>query len=393
MQLILKRIRHIFANMDKPLLILSIGMFIFGLLNIVTASSREAVVNYDLPLYYYFFQQLKMIIIGLILSFFILNINTTAYRTLAPIGFVIILIFAILPSFHGEEIKGAKNWLNIMGFQFQPSELAKPVIIVTLAVLFEKYTRVLRDKNTRHWDIIGIILFVGLAIPLIVFFQKDFGTMFIMGCIWLIMFLASPIFSKEKIKTFGFLAILIGVGCMLLITKQGYILSEAQLERFNFRNPCSVENYEKSGYQTCNGLIALNGGGAFGLGIGKSKQKYSYIPEPHTDSVFAIIGEEYGVLRSSFIFVAYILILYRILKIASGATTTRGRFICLGIASGLFMHILVNMGGLFDVMPLTGVPLPFLSYGGSYTIALLCSLALVQKIQIETNLKHVKVNV
>ena len=175
---------------------------------------------------------------------------------------------------------------------------------------------------------------------------------------------------------------------MLLSTK-GYILSPEQLDRFNFFNPCS--NYEEGGYQTCNGFIAINDGGAFGLGGGKSKQKYSYIPEPHTDSVFAIIVEEQGFFKSLVIFLGYIIVLKRILSLSSKANTLRGRYICLGVATYIFMHILVNLGGIFGIMPLTGVPNPFLSYGGSFTISLIISLALVQRIHIETKRQKIKV--
>ena len=128
-----------------------------------------------------------------------------------------------------------------------------------------------------------------------------------------------------------------------------------------------------------------------GLGIGKSKQKYSYIPEPHTDSAFAIIAEEYGVIGSVFIFLGYALILWRITMIASKASTLRGRYICLGVAAYIFAHIFINMGGLFGIIPLTGVPLPFFSYGGSFAISLIVSLALVQRVNVETKNQKIKV--
>lgn len=385
----MKGIKKTLRDMDKPLLFLTVFMFVFGLLNIVTASSREAVLNTGESVYYYFFQQSKMLIIGVVLSIFILNINTKKYYKLAPLAFFGVLGLVLLLSFSGSEHRGAQNWLSLGGFSFQPSELAKPVIIVCLSLLFEMNYKKLRDKNNKHYDIIGYILIVGLFIPALVFLQKDFGTMFITVAIFGVMFLASPILKIEKLKTIGILCIVVVFGCLILIAKQGYILSNAQLARFDFIKPCS--NYETGGYQVCNGFIAFNDGGLFGLGIGKSKQKYSYIPEPHTDSVFAIIGEEYGVLRCSLIFIAYALILKHILDISSKASTIRGRYMCLGVAVYIFMHILVNLGGLLGLMPLTGVPLPFLSYGGTFTICLMASLAVVQRVNIETRNKKIKV--
>ena len=168
------------------------------------------------------------------------------------------------------------------------------------------------------------------------------------------------------------------------------ILNEARLSRFTtFLDPCG--NYENGGYQVCNSYIAINDGGLWGLGIGKSKQKYSYIPEPHTDSAFAIIAEEYGIYRSVFIFILYGILLYRIAIIGSKAASLRGRYICVGIISYIFIHIFVNLGGMFGLIPLTGVPLPFLSYGGSFVLSLIASLAIVQRICIESKNKKVKI--
>ena len=381
-------IKNKFKSMDIPLLIITIILFVFGLLNIVTASSNESISRYNTPLYHYFFQQLKILIVGGVIALIIINIDTKKYRFFAPLAFFFVLSLLFYLLFAGTDVRGSRNWLKIFNFQFQPSEFAKPVVIVCLGLLFETFYKKLRNKKIKHYDMIGVILFVGLLIPTIVFLEKDFGTMFILICIFGIMFLASPIYRIEKLKTILFLIVLAFVGCLIMINQKGYILNKTQLNRFNFYNPC--ERYEKGGYQVCNGFIALNRGGLFGVGISKSTQKYSYIPEPHTDSVFAIIGEEYGLLRCSIIFILYIIILKRILDLASRANTIRGKYFCLGIATYIFMHILVNLGGLFGVLPLTGVPLPFLSYGGSFTISLIISLAIVQRVAIETKNKKIK---
>lgn len=385
-----KNLKHLIKNMDKPLLILSMGLFIFGLLNIVTASSREAVVRYNVSMYFYFFRQLQMLAAGLIASYVLVNLNTKSYNLLIRPIYICVLVMVGLLFFFGDEVNGAAVWLPIpiIG-NVQPGEFAKPVIIIFLAVLFEQYYRLFRSKDNKRYEKIGIILIVGCLIPVLTFLQKDLGTMLIMMITFGVMFLASPIKKFDKLKTVLLMAGVALVGVAIIVLKQGYLLSEAQIARFDYVNPCS--KYESTGYQICNGFIALNDGGLFGLGIGKSKQKYSYIPEPHTDSVFAIIGEEYGVLRSSAIFIAYIIVLYRILKIAMVANTIKGRYICLGVATYLFAHIFINLGGLFGMIPLTGVPLPFLSYGGSYAISLMCSLAVVQRVHIENKTKEIKV--
>ncbi len=389
MRKVVRNIKHIVQDMDKPLLFVSIALFVFGLLNIVTASSSEAVTS-EAPLYYYFYQQLKMLVAGFIVSIIIFCYDTKKYKPLALFGFVAILGLLLYLSMYGTDHRGSRNWiaLPIIG-RVQPSEFAKPVMIVCLALLFERFYARLRNKKINHYDMIGIILFVGLSYPAIVFLQKDFGTMFILFMIFFVMFLGSPILRIDKMKTFAFLFVLAIFAGLVLLSTKGYILSPEQMDRFNFFNPCS--NYEEGGYQTCNGFIAINDGGAFGLGGGKSKQKYSYIPEPHTDSVFAIIVEEQGFFRSLIIFLGYIIILKRILSLSSRANTLRGRYMCLGVATYIFMHILVNLGGLFGILPLTGVPNPFLSYGGSFTISLIISLAIVQRVHIETKRQKIKV--
>ena len=386
-----KNLRHLIKNMDKPLLILTLGLFIFGLLNILTASSREAVIRYNVSMYFYFFRQLQMIIFGLFGAYVLLNLRTKAYVSLIKPAYLFVFVMVILLFFMGVEVHGVVRWvpIPILG-NIQPSEFAKPIIIIFLAVLFERFYRLFRSPNakTRN-EKIGVILFIGCFIPVIVFLQGDLGTSLIMLIIFGVMFLLSPIKRMDKLLTIMLMVGLLIVAAAGLFLTQGRILQDYQLRRFDFINPCA--NYETTGYQTCNGFIALNDGGLFGLGIGRSRQKYSYIPEPHTDSVFAIIGEEYGLLRSSLIFIAYIVILFRILKIAVVANTMRGRYICLGVATYIFAHIFINLGGLFAVIPLTGVPLPFLSYGGSFAISLLCSLAVVQRVHIENKTQKIKV--
>jgi len=386
----IKNAKNLISKMDKSLLIMTILLFLFGLLNIVSASSREAVVRYEVSTYHYFFKQLEMLIIGSFLSVFLLNLKTSAYKGLVPVIYIIVLMLVILLFPLGVEVNGATNWLPIPGIgTIQPSEFSKPVTIIFISVLFEQFYRLFKSDNPKRYEKIGLILIIACVIPLLTFLQKDLGSVLIMISVFGVMFLSSPLKRVDKLKTIG-LVIAVGlIGMAIIVLRQGNLLSNAQMARFDFFNPCS--KYETTGYQVCNGFIALNDGGLFGLGIGKSKQKYSYIPEPHTDSIFAIIGEEYGVLKCSFIFLSYIFIIFRILKISTNSTTVRGRFICLGIATYIFMHIFINLGGLFGVIPLTGVPLPFLSYGGSYAISLMCSLAVVQRIHIENKMKKIKV--
>ena len=162
----------------------------------------------------------------------------------------------------------------------------------------------------------------------------------------------------------------------------GYILSGAQESRLNnFFNPCS--KYEDTGYQVCNGFIAIHNGGLFGVGLGNSSQKYLYLPESHTDFIFAILVEELGLLTGIGVLLLYALMLYRILKIAKDSYNLRNSILAYGTFWFLVFHIIVNLCGMLSILPLTGVPLPLMSYGGSSTINFVAMLFLTQRVAIE----------
>ena len=386
----IKKAMRTFAEMDKILFFTSLILIIFGALNIVTASSREAVVNADANLFYYFYKYMIILAISLVGFLFVIKIPTKNYKKWLPFLYIVILGMNLFLVLNGVATRGANNWIDLKVIKIQPSEFAKPVLIITMALFFEMYYKKLKNINEKHDTIIWKIIGFSLIFPIVVFLQKDLGTAIILFGIFLVLFVFSPISKSEKIKAS---LISIGVIAILLFVRlsiSGYILSDAQMSRLNnFFNPCS--KYEDTGYQVCNAFIAINNGGLTGVGLGKSTQKYSYIPEPHTDMVFAIIAEENGVIWCALIFIAYLIIIYRILKLSTKTKNLKNKYICLGVAVYFFLHIFINLGGLFGIIPLTGVPLPFLSYGGSFTLSLIMTLAVVQRIHIEMKNEKIKV--
>lgn len=385
----MKKIKRYLNSMDKKLLNSVIMLCIFGLLNIVTASSREAVTNLDASMFYYFYRHALFLIFGLIGSIIIISIPTKKYYKFTIILYGVIIFINLILIIKGSAHRGANNWLSIGPFKLQPSEFAKPILIVTLACLFEKYYKHLKNKTESTIFIIMMILIMGFSLALIVYNQRDLGTAAIIAGIFGVMLFTSPINKKYKFESIIVLLVIILILIFYILISGNSLLTKAQSSRLDFYNPCS--KYEQSGYQVCNAFIAINKGGMFGVGIGKSSQKYSYIPEPHTDMVFSIIAEEYGLLRSTCIFILYLIIIYRILKLASNTSSIKGRYICIGCATYIFLHIFINLGGLFGVIPLTGVPLPFLSYGGSFTLSLLAMLAVVQRVHIENKNKKIEI--
>ena len=382
--------RNLFKDMNKSLLIITLILIIFGTLNIVTASSREAVINNDVNLYYYFFKHIFILFISFIGFLVIIKVPTKRYYRFMILIYGIIFSLNLYLILKGVSTRGANNWINLKVIKVQPSEFAKPVLIVYLSMLFEKYNKKLNSSKESHASMIWEIIGFGLMFPILVFLQKDLGTAIILLMIFVVLFLSSPISKGEKFKAVILTGIIGVIGLFTMLSFSGYILSDAQLSRFDFYNPCS--KYNSSGYQICNAFIAINSGGLKGVGIGKSTQKYSYIPEPHTDMVFSIISEENGFIFGLIILILYLVIIAKILSLSSKVKNVKNRYICLGVATYIFAHILINLGGLFGIIPLTGVPLPFLSYGGSYTLSLICTLAIIQRVHIEYKNEKIKLS-
>ena len=381
-------LRRVIKDSDKLILFITIVLSLFGLFNIVTASSREAVINLEKSIYYYFYRHLLILVASLVATIIVMNMPLKKYYKFIPLLFFGIIGLNVFLIVQGTTTRGASNWIDLGFFNLQPSEVAKPIMIIALAFYLEKFSKVLTSNKVSHLKYLLIILSIGIPLILLVVLQKDLGTAIILAMIFTVIFLTSPILPHDKFKTIFVGGVLLLVGVLGYIVIKGNPLTKAQLSRFDYRNPCS--HYSTTGYQICNAFIAINKGGAFGLGIGKSTQKYSYIPEPHTDMVFSIISEENGLVGGSLIFLCYIVLIYRILRLARITDTIKNRYICIGVATYIFMHIAINLGGLFGLIPLTGVPLPFLSYGGSFTLSLLISIALVQRVSIETKrrVKH-----
>lgn len=372
------KLRKLFRNLDKRLLIISILFIVFGLIMIFSASSISATLQYGLPEYYFFRKQLIIIIVGGIASFICLFIPIKRYKFLSLLGILgIICVLALLKTY-GTVTNSARSWFSLFGgFSIQPSEFAKLFIILFLACSYGSKKRI---KNVQD---LFIPLIPCAIVAVLVACEPDLGTALIITCITALIFFALPIEKNKTIQLVKGLAIIaIGLGVIFLNNIPSF-LTETQASRFNYHNPCS-RYLEETGYQVCNGYIAINNGGITGVGLGKSTQKYLYLPEAHTDFIFPIIVEELGLIGGALVLLAYIILLYSLLVIACNASNLTGSIIAFGTFSYILMHIIVNIGGFLALIPLTGVPLPFLSYGGSYMLNLMVLLGLCQRVAIET---------
>lgn len=366
---------RIFNKMDKLLLILSIIMFGFGLFMILDASSMRSFIDYGTN-NRFFFKQLVILIISFFASIFTIFIPTKKYKKWVIPIYIFTVALLIYLCFFGEYSNGAKSWIYIGPFGIQPSEIAKLVIIIFTGVYYKANQKLL---NGFIPSIIPLI--VGAIVTLLTFLQPDGGTGLILFLITIIMFFISPVPKKNKFKV-----IIIGAGLLvtiLLLKVFGvHILTKTQLDRFNFLEPCT-RYQESTGFQVCNGYIAINNGKLFSISPGNSMQKYLYLPEAYTDFIFPIIVEEFGLISGILVILVYMLIIYRIIYQARKSNNIGSALICYGVASYIFLHVVINLVGVLGLLPLTGVPLPFLSYGGSFALTLSIALAVIQRISIE----------
>lgn len=366
-------------KMDKPLIIVSVVLFVFGLIMILSASSMESYMRYAKSPYYYFFKQAIFLVGGVFIFFFTILIPTKVYRKLSwPLVIVVITALAGL-TISGYVANNAASWYEIGPIKIQPSEIAKIVLIIFLSCYFDKYKSRLSNKFT-----LILPLIVGAIITILVAIQPDVGTAFIIFAIVMCMFYSVPVKKGERsIVTKLIISVVLLISLVMVATK-GSILQDYQLERFNFKDPCDRYR-DDTGYQLCNSFIAFKNGSLTGQGIGKSTQKYLYLPESYTDFIFPIIVEEWGFLVGTLVLILFFVLLYRIFRISRNAKNLRNSLLAFGVFMYLLLHIVINLGGVMGVIPLTGVPLPFLSYGGSYCLSLLFALGLVARVSIENN--------
>lgn len=370
--------KKIAKYLDKPLLIVSVILFVIGLIMVFSASNVTAYMSHKVSPYNYFIKQALFLVAGIILFLVMIKFTTKAYGMFSWGLLLIIIVSLLLLLIIGKSKNQAISWYDLGPISIQPSEFAKIVTIVWLARYYEK------NKKMTSYGKSLFPLFICGTIALLVFLQPDLGTTIIYSVIVAVMFLAAPILKEIKTKTvFGILGLVVFAGVILLGSGKSVLL-ERQVERFDFSNPC--DKLLTSGNQVCNCYIAINNGGLTGVGLGNSTQKYLYLPEPYTDFIFAIIVEELGVLFGIGIIILYMFLLYRILKIGRESPTNRGALLCYGIAVYIFLHIAINLMGIFGMMPMTGVPLPFMSYGGSFTICLIAALTIVQRVSVENGL-------
>jgi len=379
--------KKIFNKIDKILLLITIIFVILGLLMIFSASSVRALIVYGTS-YQFLIKQIIFILLGIFVFLTVIKIPTKNYGVISVAGLSAVFGLLLALLLYGSFTNSSRSWFYIGGFGIQPSELAKVVLIVFTGYFYGKNYKSI-NKNNIYLTCIPLV--VAAILAAFVILQPDFGTAVIMLGIIFFIFISLPISKIIKYKIVGFALSLVFLIVGVVLFSGGSVFSSRQMSRFDYTNPC--ERYTESngtGYQVCNGYIAINTGGFFGKGIGQSTQKFLYLPEAHTDFIFCIIVEELGLITGIGILLLYVLMIFRIYKIAKKCNKLSNSIICYGVATYITLHIVINLIGVLGIAPLTGVPLPFLSYGGSFFLSLVLAISIVQRIAYENNVYYEK---
>jgi cell division protein FtsW len=281
----------------------------------------------------------------------------------------------------GEEINGATRWLNLGPFSFQPAELLKFALVLYLAAWLAERIRT-NQLDKKNEVLIPLLIITGLSGVLVAVLQKDLGTMVALASIISCMLFVSGVSMRIYSRFIGLLA---SAGLVMIL------LFPHRLERlFTFISPS--QDVDGTGYHIDQALIAIGSGGWFGTGLGKSVQVFGYLPEAISDSVFAIVGEQFGFIGSMLILFLYGALAVRLLRIIERAPTSYMRLIGAGMFGWLLAHVFVNVGAMLGLLPLTGIPLPFLSLGGTSLIFITAGFGIMFNISRYTSLAYEKEN-
>jgi len=362
-----------FRNFDNLLNVAVIGLLFIGTL-LVYAGTREWFRSYGLDPEYYLKRHILNILIGALLAYGTTLIDYRLLRAYTPIiwlASVIGLVIVLIPGF-GSKINGARAWISLPGgFQLQPAELAKIAIIVGIAMI-------MADRENANQDPTDLDVLKALAISavpvLLIVAQPDLGTVLIISAAILAMISASGAPSRWVIG----LLILAVIGVFTAI--QTGAVSQYQIARLqSFVDPSA--DPQATGYQLRQSRITIGSGGILGKGLFNGPQTNGrFVPEQQTDFIFTVAGEELGFIGCSLILALYVLFFLRAFAICRRSSDLFGRLVCIGVIAWFSFQAFENIGMTMGLMPMTGVPLPFLSYGGSSMFANLIGVGLLQNV-------------
>ena len=355
--------RNFEQNLYYAILISTLSLLAIGLVMVLSASTQISV-NQTGNQFQIATRQLMFAVIGLVLMYFVSKLPVSFFIKWANLFIfiaILLLLVVLIPSV-GISVAGQRNWINIYGgFRLQPSEFAKLAIIIWgAAVLSQKL-----KKSDLTWNqLLMPVYWVGLGITVLVVAQGDVGTALIILPIVLALY-----FAAGAPLILNLVNALLGLVAVAVLTIQ----APYRMQRWiSWRDPFA--DPEGAGWQIIQGQYALAQGGIFGLGLGASRQKWGWLPAAHTDFIFAVVGEELGLVGTFFVLFLFIVLILASLTLARKTKNTFTRIYATGVAGWILFQATINLGGVLGLLPITGVPLPLISYGGSSLLFVLVAI-------------------
>lgn len=349
------------------LIIVTLMLLAVGLTMVYSASAIWADYKFD-DAFFFAKRQLLFAVVGLVAMFFLMNVDYWTWRTWAKVIIIVcfvLLLLVLIPGI-GNVRNGSRSWIGVGAFSIQPSEFMKLAMIAFLAKFLSEKQKLITSFKKGLVPSLGLVF---LAFGLIML-QPDLGTGTVMVGTCIVMIFV----SGARIKHFAFLG-LIGIGGFVALV----LSAPYRIKRItSFLDPW--EDPLGSGFQIIQSLYAIGPGGLFGLGLGESRQKFFYLPEPQTDFIFAILSEELGFIGGTFVILLFALLLWRGIRVALGAPDLYGSFLAVGIIAMVAIQVMINIGVVTGLMPVTGITLPFLSYGGSSLTLMLMAIGVLLNI-------------
>jgi len=352
---------------DLGLIVIIVVLLVLGLISLSSASSVWAYSKFG-DAYYYFKHQLFGLSLGLVSFWFLSRIDYHIWKKYAKqflIFSIFLLTLVFIPGLSAHYGK-ARSWIDVFGFSLQPAEFVKLSFLLYLSAWLEERKKDLQNLNV---GLMPFLISLG-AIAVLMLLQPDLGTLIIISSTALIVYYV----GGGSVKYILGIIILALLGLSIMVQLRPY-----QLNRFK----CMIDpSFSASDicYQTDQSLIAVGSGGVLGRGLGASRQKFMYLPEVSGDSIFAIMAEEDGWIISSLIVICYLILFYKGYSIAKRTDDDFGKNLAIGIVSWITIQAVMNIGGIISLIPMTGVPLPLVSYGGSAILANLSALGVLVNI-------------
>ncbi|MHB1167314.1 MAG: putative lipid II flippase FtsW [Carboxydocellales bacterium] len=346
-----------------------ICLLVIGMLMVFSASSVSAYNQYNNP-YYFFQRQLIWAVLGIAVMLVVSRYDYYKLKKLAFSGYIIGLLCLLAVLILGKTINGAKSWIFLGFMSFQPSELAKPLVVIELArLLSQKQLKIQSFKEGVGPSLVSL----GVVCALIML-QPDLGTTMVLVLTGFTMLFV----ARVKLIHLSLLGVGGGLLATLFMTMKTYRMERWQTFINPWRDPLG------SGYQIVQSLYAIGSGGLLGLGLGQSKQKYLWLPEEHNDFIFAIVGEELGFIGAACVILLYALMASRGLQVARRAPDDFGRMLGAGLTAMIMVEASINLAVVTGSIPVTGVTLPFISYGGSSLLFKLFGMGILLNISRHT---------